>query len=80
MTEFAYKYIAFNSGPKICLEKYFAYFQMKWVASYVISRFSVRVVPGNPVIPKLALTMYMKHGLMVTLHRTEQNRLQWLRA
>ena len=80
MTESAYKYIYFNGRPKICLEKYFAYFQMKWVASSVISRFSIRVVPGHPMVVKLALTMYMKHDLMVTLHHTEQNKLQWLRA
>ena len=80
MIESAYKYIAFNGGPRTCLEKYFAYFQMKWVAASVISRFSVTVVPRHPVVPKLELTMYMKHGLMVTLHRTEQIKLQWLRA
>lgn len=73
MTESAYKYTAFNGGPRLCLGKDFAYFQMKSVAASVISQFSVRVVPGHPVVPKLALTMYMKHGLMVTLHRRERN-------
>lgn len=73
MTESAYKYTAFNGGPRLCLGKDFAYFQMKWVAASVISRFSVRVVPGHPVVPKLALTMYMKHGLLVTLHPRERN-------
>ena len=48
---------------------------MKWVAASVISRFSVKVVHVHHVVPKLALTMYMKHGLVVTLHRTEQKKL-----
>jgi fatty acid omega-hydroxylase len=73
MTESAYKYTAFNGGPRLCLGKDFAYTQMKWVAASVISRFTVRVVPGHPVVPKLALTMYMKHGLLVTLHPRERN-------
>ncbi|GLJ21972.1 hypothetical protein SUGI_0411560 [Cryptomeria japonica] len=68
MSESAYKYTAFNGGPRLCLGKDFAYFQMKWVAASIISRFRVSVVPGHPVAPKLALTMYMKHGLMVNLH------------
>eukprot|EP01018_Ginkgo_biloba_P032693 Gb_28315 [translate_table: standard] len=72
VSESAYKYAAFNGGPRLCLGKDFAYFQMKWVAASIISRFHVRIVPGHPVVPKLALTMYMKHGLLVTLHPREE--------
>ncbi|XP_050373189.1 cytochrome P450 86B1 isoform X2 [Argentina anserina] len=67
--ESAYKFTAFNGGPRLCLGKDFAYYQMKFVAASIISRYHVKVVENHPIVPKLALTMYMKHGLKVTLLR-----------
>ncbi|CAN6463403.1 unnamed protein product [Victoria cruziana] len=72
MSESAYRFTAFNGGPRLCLGKDFAYYQMKLVAAAIISRFRVRIVPGHPVEPRMALTMYMKHGLKVVLQRREQ--------
>ncbi|XP_031494907.2 cytochrome P450 86B1 [Nymphaea colorata] len=70
-SEPAYKFPAFNGGPRLCLGKDFSYFQMKLIAANIISRFHVQIVPGHPVLPKLALTIYMKHGLKVVLHKRE---------
>ncbi|KAF3451009.1 hypothetical protein FNV43_RR07098 [Rhamnella rubrinervis] len=67
MSESAYKFSAFNGGPRLCLGKDFAYYQMKFVAASIIYRYHVKVVEGHPVVPKLALTMYMKHGLKVNI-------------
>ncbi|KFK25188.1 hypothetical protein AALP_AA8G078400 [Arabis alpina] len=69
MTESAYKFPAFNGGPRLCLGKDFAYYQMKYVAAAVIYRYRVRVdvKSGHKVEPKMALTMYMKHGLKVNM-------------
>jgi len=36
----------------------------------------VKVVKDHPVVPKLALTMYMKHGLKVNLVKREESMLQ----
>ncbi|CAN1812348.1 Cytochrome P450 86B1 [Linum perenne] len=68
-SESAYKFTAFNGGPRLCLGKDFAYYQMKFVAASVMFRYKVKVVEDHPVMPKLALTMYMKHGLKVNLYR-----------
>ncbi|KAL4186138.1 hypothetical protein AMTRI_Chr09g32280 [Amborella trichopoda] len=68
-SESAYKFTAFNGGPRLCLGKDFAYYQMKYVASSILYEYHVRVLEGHQVEPKLALTMYMKHGLRVTLQR-----------
>ncbi|CAN0909102.1 Cytochrome P450 86B1 [Linum grandiflorum] len=68
-SESAYKFTAFNGGSRLCLGKDFAYYQMKFVAASIMYRFKVKVVEGHPVTPKLALTMYMKHGLKVNLSR-----------
>nr|XP_010933285.1 cytochrome P450 86B1 [Elaeis guineensis] len=66
MSESAYKFTAFNGGPRLCLGKDFAYYQMKFVAASILYRYHVKVVKSHPVVPKLALTIYMKYGLKVT--------------
>ncbi|KAF5198991.1 Cytochrome p450 [Thalictrum thalictroides] len=69
MSESAYKFTAFNGGPRLCLGKDFAYYQMKFVAASIIYRYHVKVDANHSVVPKLALTMYMKNGLKATLKR-----------
>lgn len=71
MSESAYKFTAFNGGPRLCLGKDFAYYQMKYAAASIIFRYHVKVVENHPVVPKLSLTLYMKHGLKVKLHRRD---------
>ncbi|KAB1213128.1 Cytochrome P450 86B1 [Morella rubra] len=67
VTESQFKYPVFNAGPRLCLGKKFAYLQMKMVAVSILLRFQVKVVEGHKVDPKLTTTLYMKHGLRVTL-------------
>ncbi|CAA7027000.1 unnamed protein product [Microthlaspi erraticum] len=69
MSESAYKFTAFNGGPRLCVGKDFAYYQMKYVAASLIYRYRVRVdvKSGQKVEPRMALTMYMKHGLKVDM-------------
>ncbi|KAF7808266.1 Cytochrome P450 86B1 [Senna tora] len=76
MSESAYKFTAFNGGPRLCLGKDFAYYQMKYVAASIIYRYRVRVLKDCPVLPKLALTMYMKHGLKVSLEKRDASEIQ----
>lgn len=76
MSESAYKFTAFNGGPRLCLGKDFAYYQMKFAAASIIYRYHVKVAKDHPVQPKLALTMYMKHGLKVNLIRRNESELQ----
>ncbi|KAL5721501.1 hypothetical protein ACHQM5_005140 [Ranunculus cassubicifolius] len=73
MSESAYKFTAFNGGPRLCLGKDFAYYQMKFVAASIIYRYGVKIDENHLVVPKLALTMYLKNGLKVTLQRREGN-------
>ncbi|XP_023736893.1 cytochrome P450 86B1 [Lactuca sativa] len=76
MSESAYKFTAFNGGPRLCLGKDFAYYQMKFVAASILYRYKVVVVENHPVAPKLALTMYMQHGLKVKLCKRSESELQ----
>eukprot|EP01018_Ginkgo_biloba_P033601 Gb_01453 [translate_table: standard] len=67
VSESAYKYPVFNGGPRLCLGKDFAYLQMKWIAATLIWGFRLKMAVGHVVEPRLALTLYMKNGLLVTL-------------
>ncbi|KAL6566252.1 hypothetical protein OROGR_001867 [Orobanche gracilis] len=42
---------------------------MKFVAASILYRYRVSVVKNHLVVPKMALTMYMKYGLKVVLRR-----------
>ncbi|KQK00171.1 cytochrome P450 86B1 [Brachypodium distachyon] len=69
--ESAFKYVVFNAGPRLCVGKRFAYTQMKTLAAAVLGAFSLEVVPGQVVKPKLNTTLYMKNGLMVRFGRRQ---------
>lgn len=67
----SYKFVAFNAGPRICLGKDLAYLQMKSIAAAVLLRHHLTVVPGHRVEQKMSLTLFMKYGLMVNVHKRE---------
>ncbi|KAI4382426.1 hypothetical protein MLD38_008394 [Melastoma candidum] len=63
-----YKFVAFNAGPRTCLGKDLAYLQMKSIASAVLLRYRLSLVPGHKVEQKMSLTLFMKNGLHINLH------------
>ncbi|XP_059657805.1 cytochrome P450 86B1 [Cornus florida] len=67
VSENQFKYPVFNAGPRLCVGKKFAYMQMKMVAASILLSYSVKVVEGFGVVPKITTTLYMKNGLVVTL-------------
>jgi fatty acid omega-hydroxylase len=67
----SYKFVAFNAGPRICLGKDLAYLQMKSVAAAVLLRHRLSVVQGHKVEQKMSLTLFMKHGLKVNVHKRD---------
>ncbi|GLT48829.1 hypothetical protein SLA2020_224260 [Shorea laevis] len=63
-----YMFVAFNAGPRTCLGKDLAYLQMKSVASAVLLRYRLSLVPGHRVEQKMSLTLFMKNGLRIYMH------------
>ncbi|CAL9056994.1 unnamed protein product [Musa banksii] len=60
-----YQFVAFNGGPRTCLGKDLADLQMKSIASAVLLRYRLELVPGHRVQQKMSLTLFMKNGLRV---------------
>ncbi|XP_047338345.1 cytochrome P450 86A8-like [Impatiens glandulifera] len=67
----SYKFVAFNAGPRICLGKDLAYLQMKSIAASLLLRHSLTVANGHRIEQKMSLTLFMKHGLKVNVHKRE---------
>ncbi|XP_031502766.1 cytochrome P450 86A22-like [Nymphaea colorata] len=66
-----YTFVAFNGGPRLCLGKDLAYLQMKSIAAAVLLRHKLSLAHGHQVEQKMSLTLFMKHGLKVNLHKRE---------
>eukprot|EP00897_Mesotaenium_endlicherianum_P005759 jgi/Mesen1/5210/ME000258S04315 len=59
----------FNGGPRHCLGKGIALLELKAVAAGVLSLFRFQVVPGHQVHYMPELTLMIRGGLPVTVHR-----------
>ncbi|KAJ1269644.1 hypothetical protein BS78_07G227500 [Paspalum vaginatum] len=66
----SHKFMAFNSGPRLCLGKDIALEQMKTVVAAVVWNFDVELLQGQIIEPKLSCTLQMKNRLMVTANKT----------
>ncbi|CAI9094097.1 OLC1v1029764C1 [Oldenlandia corymbosa var. corymbosa] len=66
-----FKFVAFNAGPRICLGKDLAFLQMKSIAGAVLLRHRLTVAPGHKVEQKMSLTLFMKNGLKVNVHKRD---------
>ncbi|KAF9614137.1 hypothetical protein IFM89_015456 [Coptis chinensis] len=67
----AFRFVAFNAGPRICLGKDLAYLQMKSIAASVLLRHRLTIAQGHRVEQKMSLTLFMKYGLMVNVHHRD---------
>lgn len=63
----AFRFVAFNAGPRICLGKDLAYLQMKSIVAAVLLRHRLAVAPGHKVEQKMSLTLFMKYGLVMNV-------------
>jgi cytochrome P450 len=66
------KFLAFNSGPRLCLGKDIAIMEMKTIVAAVVWNFDVEVLEGQSVKPKLSFLLQMENGLMVTVKKREE--------
>ncbi|XP_027923041.1 alkane hydroxylase MAH1-like [Vigna unguiculata] len=67
----AYKFIAFNAGPRICLGKDLAFVQMKMVAAAILNKYCFKVVEGHVATPTHSIVLLMKNGLEARITKRE---------
>jgi cytochrome P450 len=66
-----FKFPAFNAGRRLCLGMDMANLEMKVVLAVLLQRFDFELVPGQDVIPAMALTLQMQHGMKVAVTERE---------
>uniref|UniRef100_A0A3B6U318 Cytochrome P450 n=1 Tax=Triticum aestivum TaxID=4565 RepID=A0A3B6U318_WHEAT len=66
-----HKFLAFNSGPRMCLGKEIAVMQMMIVVASTLWNFDVHLEKGQSIEPKASCILEMKNGLMVKLKKRE---------
>lgn len=73
----SHKFMAFNSGPRMCLGKDIAIKQMKAIVAAVVWNFDVEVLEGQSIQPKASCILQMKNALMVTVNKADQHTAIW---
>ncbi|ESQ29659.1 hypothetical protein EUTSA_v10023421mg [Eutrema salsugineum] len=63
----SHKYMAFNSGPRLCLGKHLALLQMKIVALEIIKNYDFKVIDGHKIEAVPSIVLRIKDGLKVTV-------------
>jgi cytochrome P450 len=64
-----FAYFPFGGGARRCIGESFAWMELVLVASTIAQRWTLRLVPGHPVVPQPVVTLRMKHGLKMTVER-----------
>ncbi len=64
-----FAYMPFGGGPRICIGNQFALMESALLLATIAQRYSLRMVPGHRVVADPAITLRLKHGLAMTLHK-----------
>jgi cytochrome P450 len=68
-----FAYFPFGGGARRCIGESFAWMELVLVASTIAQRWRLRLVPDHPVVPQPVVTLRLKHGLKMTVHRRAAN-------
>lgn len=70
----SHKFMAFNSGPRMCLGKDIAITQMKTIVAAVVWNFHLEMLEGQSIHPKLSCILQMKNGLKMKVKKRQEKR------
>jgi cytochrome P450 len=62
-----FAYFPFGGGPRRCIGESFAWMELVLLVSTIAQQWSLRLVPGHPVVPQPVVTLRTKHGMKMTL-------------
>jgi cytochrome P450 len=62
-----FAYFPFGGGSRQCIGESFAWMELILVVAAIAQRWSLRLVPGHPVVPQPVVTLRTKHGVRMTV-------------
>lgn len=67
-----FSYFPFGAGTRVCIGEQFAWMEgILGLASFA-RRYSMRLVPGRPVVPRPIITLRSRHGMRMVAHSRER--------
>ena len=68
-----FAYFPFGGGARRCIGESFAWMELVLVLSALAQRWTLKLVPGHPVVPQPVVTLRVKNGLrMITKLRIKK--------
>jgi cytochrome P450 len=64
-----FAYFPFGGGSRQCIGESFAWMELVLVVATIAQRWTLRLVPGHPVVPQPLVTLRTKHGMRMTAEK-----------
>jgi cytochrome P450 len=67
-----FAYFPFGAGSRMCIGATFAMMEARLLLATMLQRFSPRLVPGHPVVPRPMVTLRTRFGMRMVLEPTKE--------
>ncbi len=68
----SFAYFPFGAGSRMCIGSTFAMMEARLLLAAILQRFSPKLVPGHPVVPRPMVTLRARHGMRMVLEPTRE--------